>query len=136
MPTKEILIVGEETTVISESHDGPHGAVFEDDGETGYFYALDLREDQKIVDAVHIYNVAAVADRNLPSEVEILWSAEGTKAMLRINQYPHAIFDFNSRLGACRTAFPPPGTQGPEAWSRPTLDEAILSGFTPSTDAQ
>lgn len=37
----------------------PHSAFFEDDGETGYFYALDLnRSENMILDALHIYNVA------------------------------------------------------------------------------
>jgi hypothetical protein len=49
--------------VISESGSEPFATVFEDDGETGYFYAMDLRREEQIVDAVHIYNVASMVDR-------------------------------------------------------------------------
>jgi hypothetical protein len=38
-------------------------AVFEDDGRTGYFYALDESlEGNPILDAVHIYNVEDISD--------------------------------------------------------------------------
>ena len=36
-------------------------AVFEDDGDTGYFYALDFSQpEQPIQNALHIYNVADI----------------------------------------------------------------------------
>ncbi|MGP0017489.1 MAG: DUF2251 domain-containing protein [Candidatus Sulfotelmatobacter sp.] len=59
---------------------------FEDEGETDYFYALDLlRTPDKILDAVHIYNVANVVDRDRPSQVDIVWSEDGSKCALLIN---------------------------------------------------
>ena len=55
---------GDRTYFGSDSLTHPHSASFEDDGETGYFYALDLtRSDNMIVDAVQIYSVANVSDR-------------------------------------------------------------------------
>jgi hypothetical protein len=52
-----------------ESH---YVAVFEDDGDTGYFYALDPSFDgNPIQDAVHIYNVSNVTDRAKPSVVKM-----------------------------------------------------------------
>lgn len=42
--------------------------IFEDDGRTGYLYALDLRKiEQPIVDSIFIYNVHNVVDRDKPS---------------------------------------------------------------------
>jgi hypothetical protein len=84
-------------------------AVFEDDGDTGYLYGLDRSgADQPILDALHIYNVSAISDRSLPSKFQIVWSADGLKAALYINDYPHAAFDFAARRGYCRSNFPPP----------------------------
>jgi hypothetical protein len=107
--TKETLRVGTETVVQSDSSIGRYQAVFEDDGQTGYFYALDsAKPDNPIVDALHIYNVESVADRDKPSQLHIVWSADGMKAALFINSYPHAIYNFESNSGCCRTGFPPP----------------------------
>ena len=59
--------VGRETQVFAESPLSPHYAtVFEDDGQTAYFYALDTRNEQPIAEALHIYNVADVSDSHLP----------------------------------------------------------------------
>src|SRR6266567_1209732 len=67
-------------------------AFFEDDGETGYLYAVDPeRADNSILDAVHIYNVASVVDRQKPSVLSIVWSADESKCALLINDYPHAV---------------------------------------------
>ncbi len=72
------------------------------------------------MDALHIYNVANVTDRAKPSVVQLVWSRDGLKAALLINRYPHAVFDFESRRGYCRTGFPPPDkiwTQHSHEWS-------------------
>jgi hypothetical protein len=37
----------------------------------------------------------------------LVWSSDGLKAALLVNNYPHAIFDFEVRRGYCRTGFPP-----------------------------
>ena len=98
---------GDQTTFGSDSPTRPHTAFFEDDGDTGYFYAMDLtRPENMIVDAVHIYNVANVTDRDRDSTVSILWSDDGTKCALLINNYAHAAFDFEATRGYCRTNFP------------------------------
>jgi hypothetical protein len=101
-----ILRVGVPTVVESCAESSSFGAVFEDDGETGYFYGLDTRLDESIVDALHVYNVETVQDRDRPSEVEIVWSGDGLSAALLINGYAHAAFDFGARRGYCRTGFP------------------------------
>jgi len=107
--------VGTETTLESASPKNNYLVVFEDDGETGYFYGLDtLREGNPILDALHIYNVANVTDKDNPSVAQIVWSGDGGKALLLINDYPHAAFDFAAKRGYCRTNFPPPDTSWTE----------------------
>jgi hypothetical protein len=118
--------VGEPTVVDGPSPQGTFSVVFEDDGDTGYFYALDLRlGGNPIVDAVQVYNVSEVADRHRPSNVQVVWAGDGRKAMLLIDRYPHAIFDFLARRGYCRTGFASPMSTGwtdqPHTWR----DEAV-----------
>jgi hypothetical protein len=110
------ITIGQEISVFGEAPSGSFAAVFEDDGETGYFYALDNSiNEQPIQDAVHIYNVQNVTDKDKPSLVKIGWSVDSTKVVLLINAYPHAIFDFSARQGYCRTGFPPSPSDG--LWS-------------------
>ena len=107
---EEEIRVGQAVVIEGESPSQPFVAVFEDDGETGYFYALDSTRgaETQIVDAVHIYDVEGVTDRHMfPSTIQIVWSRDGHSAALLINDYPHAIFDFTARRGYCRTGFPP-----------------------------
>lgn len=113
---EEEILVGREVVIEGPAPDSPFTAVFEDDGTTGYFYAWDLEaEEGTIQDAVHIYNVHNVTDRDKPSVVKIGWSKDSQNAVLLINGYPHAVFDFSSRRGYCRTGFPPPPSNG--VWS-------------------
>ena len=111
---EQVITVGEPVVVEGKSPSTDYCVVFEDDGETGYLYAVDLATpEQMIMDAVHIYNVCDVTDRHKPSIVRLAWSRDGLKAMLTINAYPHAIFDFHAQNGYCRTGFPPSN----ESWS-------------------
>jgi hypothetical protein len=99
---------GKPVTLMGPSHCTPYSTVFEDDGDTGYFYGLDTRErEQPILDALHVYNVRAVTDKDKSSLVQIVWSADGLRVALLINKYPHAAFDFVKKRGYCRTGFPP-----------------------------
>jgi hypothetical protein len=105
---EEPLNVGEETFIDSVSPNGHWGVFFEDDGTTGYFYGLDMeRSEQRILDALHIYNVDNVVDADKPSRVQIAWTADGLTSALYINRYVHAIFAFGERRAVCRTGFPP-----------------------------
>jgi hypothetical protein len=47
-----------------------------------------------------------VLDRTKPSTIKIGWSLDNQKAVLLINEYPHAVFDFSAEQGYCRTGFP------------------------------
>lgn len=125
------LTVGKATVIESKAPDGPFAAVFEDDGETGYFYALDTSVGgQQIQDAVHIYNVANVSDRSQPSTVKIGWSMDGHKVALLINNHPHAVFDFSGKRGYCRTGFPPALRTGEWSTNGHAWDEACIALFS------
>ena len=74
--------------------------VFEDDGESAHFYALNaFRNDPRILDVMNIYTVEQVSDCETPCKVGISWSKDGSKAILVIDEYPHAVFDFQEKQG-------------------------------------
>jgi hypothetical protein len=101
---------GNDAQVASDSPNSSFSGIFEDDGDTGYFYAYDrANAESPILDAVHIYNVKDVADRDRDSDAEILWSPDGLKAGLLINGYLHAVLNFEAKKAYCRSNFPPPG---------------------------
>ncbi len=105
----EELHVGNPVVIESAAPHSRFAAVFEDDGETGHFYALDnSQSDQPIQDAMHIYDVEEISDRDTPSHVKIAWSTDSMKVELLINGHPHAVFDFSAKRGYCRSGFPPP----------------------------
>ncbi|NIA56371.1 DUF2251 domain-containing protein [Massilia sp. TW-1] len=113
---EEEILVGRKVVVEGPAPDSPFTVLFEDDGTSGYFYAWDVEaERNSIQDAVHIYNVNDVTDRDRPAVVKIGLSQDGQKTVLLINGYPHAVFDFSARRGYCRTGFPPPPSNG--VWS-------------------
>lgn len=98
------FLPGDETWFASDSPTSNFSAVFEDNGETGYLYACKRSGEQtSILDAVHIYNVRNVVDREIESRGEILWSSDGLKAALLLNGHPHAVIDFSARRAHCRS---------------------------------
>lgn len=125
---EQTLTVGTATVIEAPSPITRFGVVFEDDASTGYFYGQDFAKgDNAIVDALHIYNVADVVDREKPSHVRLGWSTDGLKAVLDINGFPHAVFDFDAQRGYCRTGFPEPSGEwsvGGHHW-----DDAALKLF-------
>jgi hypothetical protein len=101
----QTFTVGQDTFIDSTAKNG-NAVVFEDNEETGYFYAVDINDDSNILDALHIYNVADVIDKDKSSTIRILWTTDFMKAVLSINNYYHAIFDFKAKAGYCRNGFP------------------------------
>lgn len=86
---------------------GSYYMVFEDEGETSYLYACNHElEEQPIIDALHIYNIENIMDKDLPSHFRIVWSSDGLKAALIINDHFHAVFNFERMEGYCRTNYP------------------------------
>jgi hypothetical protein len=117
---------GEGVIVSGASPSTPFAAVFEDDGETGYFYALDTsKSEYQILDAVHVYDVTQVLDRERASGVEVTWSSDGLRVILRINGYPHAAFDFVKSRGYCRTGLPKPAAGGFSSAGHEWSDEVL-----------
>jgi hypothetical protein len=123
------ILVGQPGHIEGRAPAGDYAGVFEDDGNTGYFYALDYgRKGQPIQNALHIYNVGNVTDRHVPSQVKIGWSADSSKVVLLINGYPHGVFDFSSRQAYCRTGFPQPASDS--GWSGHQWSESAIQLFS------
>lgn len=101
------IIAGSEAKVIDSLSPGSTSCVvFEDDQTTGYFYAVDVNNGLKIQDALHVYTVDRIPEQQRDCNLKITWSEDGQLAALLINDYCHAVFDFASRAGYCRTGFP------------------------------
>ncbi len=126
-PEEKITVGTPDTVVDSTAAGGEHSVVFEDDGATGYFYAVRPGAELEILDALHVYDVANVADRRIPVKVQIVWDEAWTAALLLINGYGHALYDFQRAAGFCRTAFPA-ATNG-QTLKRELTDELIAQYF-------
>jgi hypothetical protein len=74
--TVETFSVGHETFIESCPDTVDNAVIFEDNGETGYLYAIERNtgEELKILDAVNIYDVARVTDKEIPSEIKFFWT--------------------------------------------------------------
>ena len=121
---RESLRVGQPLVVDADSPAGRYATVFEDDGATGCFYAVDtdVEEGNPVQDALLVYVAADVVDAEQDSTLEIGWSDDGLKAMLLINDAPHAAFDFAKRQGWCLSGLPEAAvsktwSQASRAWS-------------------
>jgi hypothetical protein len=121
----ERLYVGKPTVVEAFAERSPYAAVFEDDGESAYFYGLDTRlGTQPVLDAVHVYNVGALRNRHSLTDIEIVWSEDQQRVALLINGEPHAAFDFARHRACCRSNFPPGSSwsEGGHAWDDGAVD--------------
>ena len=121
----ETITMGNPITLDCSSPKASFAVVFEDDGETGYFYGLNLdNRKQPVLDALHIYNVEDVLDSEVSLKIEIRWSEDGLKSCLAINSFIHAVFDFESRKAYCRNNFPPPDRRftNSHQWKDEALD--------------
>jgi hypothetical protein len=98
--------------VVIESRptDPPFWVVFEDDGDTGYLYALDARrgDEDPIFDALHVYDAGVVSDSDRPHELRFVWSDDERAVALTINGRAHAMVDFGEPRLMCVSGFPPP----------------------------
>jgi hypothetical protein len=129
LQTIETINVGQETVIESYPDMTDKAVIFEDDGTTGYLYAIERLDNDKIniLDAVHIYNVDNVTDKQRPSVIKILWTDDFTKSALLINDNYHAIIDFKNKEGLCRTGFPSPSKNWPSGQRK--LTEEKISDF-------
>lgn len=125
---EERIIVGTPDTIVeSTAVGGERSVIFEDDGTTGYFYAVRPGAELEILDALHVYDVASIADRHMPVKVQLVWDETWTAALLLINGYGHALYDFQRSVGFCRNAFPP--ARNGQLPKRELTDELIEQYF-------
>jgi len=104
------------STVVPGAPVNPWTVVFEDEGVAAYFYACDRShqtQEESILDAMLIYNVAALAksdqelERPEPQRIAAVeWSRDGLQAVLYLDGTAQALFDFQARCGYCRMDFP------------------------------
>ena len=128
------ITVGEPVVLESDAPSGERGVVFEDDGDTGYFYARDYRVEGKMfVDAMHIYSVKGVVDADRPSSIRIIWTRDFSKSALLINDAPYGIFDFKDKIGYCQDKFPEPDAE--TGWQREGWSSELKEWFYPSENA-
>jgi hypothetical protein len=123
------LLAGQDTFIESVSPENNYGVVFEDDGETAYFYALErdpTSQEPRILDALHIYQTeeTGVEDKT-PQKLMIIWSRDWMKAALVIDGRCHGLFDFKEHGGYNINEFPPPA--GPWTKRGRKLTNELLS---------
>ena len=104
--------------------------VFEDDGDTGYFYALTPNGSGtlELLDALHIYNAEADL-RGTDISLELLWSEDSARAGLRVNASLWALFDFAAQTGWSRSNFPPPAGRWRMGGERPAWSDELVKLF-------
>src|SRR5438874_2357679 len=123
---EQVIVAGDKSYVDSASPTNSFAAFFEDDGETGYFYAVERKNSNpSILDALHVYNVGGVPERDRPRRLTIVWSHDGLKSALLLDDIPQAVFDFAAKRGYCRSGCPPPSSHWPDAghqWSDAALE--------------
>lgn len=126
-PLQEFYVGQEEFFGYNSPNDSvDYGVVFEDDGSTGYFYAINKENGKMVIlDALHIYNVKDVIDNKKSCEAEFAWSENGMKSALVVNGYCHAIFDFEQRAGYCRNSFPEANNKWTMVRERKLTDEHV-----------
>ena len=119
------LYIGTPKQVGSTSMEQAHLSVmFEDDGESGYFYAIDTTKPNPIVDSLFVYNVTSVEEHQLCRKLEICWANHGKMALLFINDYPHAVFDFERLVGYNHSKYPEPDLM--TMWSHAETTEDLI----------
>lgn len=123
---------GEDLFLESFAPENRFGIVFEDDGESAYFYAVEKDGEGagvRILDALHIHEAADEnAPPDKPSRLQVIWSRDWQKAALLVDGYVHALFDFATHGGYNINEFPPPNA----IWTngdRRLTDELIRQSF-------
>ena len=118
---------GQDSFIESLSPENRFGVVFEDDGETAYFYAIEKDEEGdglRILDALHIRNTEEADSNDAPADLKIVWSRDWKKCALLLDGYVHALFDFEAHGGYNVNEFPPPN----DVWTRGDrkLDDGMI----------
>jgi hypothetical protein len=116
------FLPGNDLFAATAAPDGRYGAFFDDDGESAYFYALDLDSDDLILDAIHVYDAASFPNRKRHASLSIVWSPEGHQCALLLDGEPQAAFDFEIQRGFSRTRVATPVRKSSGSW--PTSDHS------------
>jgi hypothetical protein len=117
MNATQSLKIGTRQVIAATSPSGEFLALFEGDGSAGYFYALKAqRKDRKILDLLCIYLLKQDAETSDQHNLQIVWSEDGLRVLLRIDGYPHAIFDFAGKQGHCRMNYPNVPRRSEDDW--------------------
>jgi hypothetical protein len=125
------FVAGKDTFIESLALENNYGVVFEGNEQSGYFYAIEidpLSKEQRILDALHIYEAGEDAKELKQSTLLIIWSKDWLKCALVIDDECHAVFDFESQGGFNVNEFPPPNS----FWTqhqRKLTDELIQKFF-------
>ncbi|MES1160039.1 MAG: DUF2251 domain-containing protein [Bacteroidota bacterium] len=143
------FVPGQDNFIESFSPENNYGVVFEDDGETGYFYAVEKDKDGsglRVLDALHIYEaeeflatkeaISGAASGAPPkggkavmtSRLLIIWARDWMKCALVIDGQCQAIYNFETQGGYNLNEFPPPN----DIWTkgdRKLTDELVRSLF-------
>jgi hypothetical protein len=122
---------GEDLFIESFSPENKFGTVFEDDGDSAYFYAVEKDDGGtglRVLDALHIFETEedgvegddeAGEDKlrlaaGQPVKLLVVWSRDWEKCALVIGGLCHAIFDFKAQGGYSINEFPPPN----DVWTK------------------
>jgi hypothetical protein len=119
--------IGDKLVLQLDAPSGGVSVVFEDDGDTGYFYALAPTPsgELQLLDALHVYNAESDL-RGTDVRLELAWSDDGKLAGLRVNAALWALFDFEAESGWSRSNFPPPAGKWRMGEARPDWDDALV----------
>jgi len=126
------IVIGQETFIESNAAENNFSVMFEDDAETGYFYGAEKAADTaqlRILDMLLIYDVESIDKAERSATVSIIWSIDWMRCGLIINNYCHAVFDFENQGAYNRHQFPPPNN----IWTlhdRKLTDEMIAGFFS------
>jgi hypothetical protein len=108
-----------------------YGVVFEDDGETGYLYVTNEKQDE-ILDALHLYNYGGPAQIEPGDQVFVVWNEELQKVGVFYHDAFQAIVDFRNHVACCRTGFPEASSE----WVKSSHEwqEKLVAGLEPCPD--
>jgi hypothetical protein len=118
----------------------PWTAVFEDEGQAGYFYACDRSQETQahsIMDAMLIYNRTSLTDPSARGKesaeriASIQWSRDGQQCVLYLDGSAQAFIDFASHTSFCRSDFPNYLQEQGDTWRKAThaWDDPTLQRF-------
>ena len=118
----QISFDGKNTLIESPSPTSDYSVAFVQENERADFYAIKRGKKSPVMDSMLIYRIAKTVIQRIPNQtnrvdqlpegllepigthqLDILWSEDGLKSALLINGRFHAVYDFESLTGFCRS---------------------------------